>query len=69
MHLFFFTFRGNVGITVIYNGDKMTFAKMCDNIKGIKKGRIKSIVVQITKDQNNCILAMDVKLKTKWKLL
>jgi hypothetical protein len=58
---------GNLNIQVFYNKDKMTFTQMCDDIKGIKKGRIKSIKVLITKDQQNCIVTLNVTLEKSKK--
>jgi PKD repeat protein len=59
---------GKLTMPVVYDNNQETFSKMCDDLKAIKKGRIKSIKVILTKDQQNCIVQMNVTVDKKWKL-
>jgi hypothetical protein len=57
---------GNLSTPVFYNGNKMTFAKLCEELKSsIKKGKIKKISVGLTRDQSNCIISMVVTVDKK----
>ena len=55
----------NLSTPVFYNGDKMTFSKMCDELKTIKKGKIKKIRVGLTRNEQNCIITMNVSVEKK----
>jgi hypothetical protein len=55
----------NLSTPVFYNGDKMTFSKMCDQLKSIKKGKIKKISVGLTRNEQNCIITMNVSVERK----
>ena len=61
---------GNLSTPVFYNGTKMTFAKLCEELKSsIKKGKIKKISVGMTRDQSNCIISMVVTVDKKKSFL
>ena len=55
----------NLSTPVFYNGNKMTFTKMCDELRGIKKGKIKKISVGLTRNEQNCIITMNVSVTKK----
>jgi len=61
---------GNLSTPVFYNGNKMTFTKLCEELKSsIKKGKIKKISVGLTRDQSNCIISMVVTVDKKKSFL
>lgn len=53
-------------ISVVYEGKMMHFSKFCEELKRIKKGKIKRIDVAISKNaETNCIMNMQVKITKK----
>lgn len=63
----FTEFLCNTNLVVNYEGKSMSFAQLCDELKRIKKGKIKRINVKIFRDgETNCINSMEVDVKKKF---
>ncbi|MEO5684610.1 MAG: PKD domain-containing protein [Chitinophagaceae bacterium] len=54
---------GQLGISVLFDGDVMPFSQMCEKLKRTR--RIKRISVVPTYNENNCIVTMTVALKKR----
>lgn len=57
----------NLNIPVSYDNKQYTFSAFCNELRNIKAKKIKKItILNITKNQNNCILSMQVSIKKKF---
>lgn len=57
----------NPNIPVVYEGKSMLFSKACSALKSIKKGRIKRVEVNFSKDaETNCIITMQIDVRMKF---
>ncbi|MBC7904075.1 MAG: PKD domain-containing protein [Gemmatimonadaceae bacterium] len=57
-------FCGN-NVSVKYESKFLSFSEFLAKVKKIKKGKIKSVSAEITKDEQNCIQKMEVIIKEK----
>ena len=56
----------NLSMFIVYNSNSVTFTAMCENLKGLKKKKVKKISVKLVKDgATNCISSMIVIVDVK----